>query len=103
METIKRNEILAKLGGFVSVSNCESRNGCGSAPNQFEIQFEHGRVFQSYRALVAVKLDNDGRWYFSGYHDYSNTTSGHCTRYCGHDCRERRKMLERGEAVSIVD
>jgi len=104
METIKKSELLAKLGEFESVSNTESRNGCGSAPNQFEILFNKGYVFQSYGALVAVKLYADKRWYFSEfYHDYSRTTSGYLTRFCGYNCATRRKMLANGEAVAIID
>lgn len=100
MESIKKSELMRELGGFLRVENLESRNGCGSAPNQFELTFEHGYVFQSYRSLVGVKMD-DGRIFFSGYHDYSNTTSSHCTRWCGYDCKTRRKMLADGRAVYI--
>lgn len=101
-ETIKKDELLAKLGKFVGVSNCDARNGCGSAPNQFDLRFENGYIFQSYAALVAVKLYNEDKWYFSEfYHDYSKTTSGHCTRFCGYNCRERRKMLSNGQAIGF--
>jgi len=102
MTTIKKSELMRELGGFLRVENLESRNGCGSAPNQFELTFEHGYVFQSYRSLVGVKMD-DGRIFFSGYHDCSNTTSGYCGRWCGYDCKTRRKMLADGRAVYIEE
>lgn len=99
--TIKEKTLFKKLGKFVSVENTESRNGCGSAPNQFKIRFENGEVFQSYSTLIGVKFN--GEYYFSNAHDYSNTTSSHTTRWCGYDCKERRKGLENGSFIKIVD
>lgn len=101
MTTIKKSELMRELGGFLKVENLTSRNGYGTAPNQFELTFEHGRVFQSYASLVAVEFD--GKWYFTRFHDYSYTTSGHCTRWCGYDCKTRRKMLENGSAIFIEE
>lgn len=102
--TIKAKELKEKLGRFVRVTNLDSRNGCGSAPNQFDIVFENGYVFQSYAAFVAAKLYDDDRWFFSEfYHDYSKTTSGHLTRYCGYNCSERRRMMATGKAVTIIE
>lgn len=103
MESIKKLELMRKLGGFLRVENLASRNGCGSAPNQFELTFEHGTAFQSYDSLVGVKLYDDDRIFFSCYHDYSNTTSGYCKRWCGRDCKTRRKMLADGRAVYIEE
>ena len=103
-KTISKNAVLKKLGNFVRVRNVESRNGSGKAPNQFEIEFENGRVFQSYDALCAVKFNNEKSWYFSEYyHDYSKTTSGYLTRYCCRNCTERRKLLRSGEAITIIE
>ena len=103
METIKKSDIMLALGSFVSVKNMPSRNGYGTAPNQFLLTFENGTVFQSYDSVIGVKIRGDRTLYLTGYHDYSNTTSGYCGRWCGHNCAERRKMLEDGRAVKIVE
>ena len=101
MKTIKKSDLIAKLGNFVSVKNTESRNGYGIAPNQFEIRFENGTVFQSYRSMIAVRMN--GQLYFTDSHDYSNTTSGHCKRWCGYSAQQRRAGLESGKFILIED
>lgn len=98
MKTIKKSEVMEKLGKFISVENCASR--CtGTAPNQFELTFENGSVFQSYSSLIGVRIGN--QYYFTSDHYYSNTTSGYCGRWCGYNCRERRKGLEDGRFILI--
>lgn len=101
MVTIKRNELTEKLGNFVSVQNTESRNGYNYAPNQFEIRFEHGTVFQSYRTMIAVRMN--GQLYFTDSHDCSNTTSRHCKSWCGYSAKERREGLQSGKFILIED
>lgn len=103
METIKKSEIMSALGSFVSVRNTESRNGYGTAPNQFLLKFENGTVFQSYDSLIGVRIYGDSKLYLTNNHDCSNTTSGYCGRWCGRKCAERRKMLKDGSAVLIVE
>lgn len=91
------------LGNFKSVENTPSRNGYGKAPNQFEIRFENGKVFQSYDSLIAVKM-NDGRIYLTESHDCSNTTSGHVGRWLGGIyTKERREGLRDGWITLIID
>lgn len=97
---IKKSELMKKLGAFKSVHNTESRNGWGSAPNQFELCFANGKVFQSYDTFIGAVIN--GVYYFTDYHSYSNTTSSHCTRWCGYNSNERRKKLESGEMISIL-
>lgn len=101
MKTIKKSTLMKKLGAFVSVCNTPSRCGYGVAPNQFDIRFENGRVFQSYRSLIAVKMD--GQLYLTGNHDYSNTTSGHVGRWCGYNAKERRAGLANEEIIFITE
>lgn len=99
MKTISKSKVMKMLGGFVSVENAPSRNGYNAAPNQFILTFENGKVFQSYRSLVGVKI---GRGLFlTSKHDYSNTTSGYCGRWCGMNCTERRKGLKDGSITFI--
>lgn len=99
MKTIKYSELCEKLGKFIRVENLDSRNGCGKAPNQFELTFENGFVMQSYNSIIGAKID--GQYYFTNYHDYSNTTSSHCTRWCMYNCKERRKGLENEKFIFI--
>lgn len=100
MRTISKSEIMERLGGFVSVENAPSRNGYGSAPNQFILRFKNGTVFQSYSTLIGVKMG--GELYLTRSHDYSNTTSGHCGRWCGMNCAERRRGIDNGDITLIV-
>lgn len=99
-QTIDKSELMKMLGAFVSVANAPSRNGCNRAPNQFIIQFEHGKVFQSYRTLIGAKIG--GKLYLTDDHNYSNTTSRHCGKWCGKNCAERRKGIEDGNIILIV-
>ena len=99
--TIKMDELTKKLGKFISVENTPSRNGYNTAPNQFEIRFENGRVFQSYNTLIAVRMG--GELYLTESHDYSNTTSAHTTRWTGYNTAERRAGLKRGRFINIID
>lgn len=101
MRTIKRNELMAKLGAFQSVCNTPSRNGYSVAPNQFELIFENGKVFQSYSSLIAVRYKRE--WYFTSMHGCSNTTSRHLGNFCGYSLNERRKGLADGTFIMIED
>ena len=101
MEIIKRSELFAKLGNFISVKNLASRNGRGIAPNQFELTFENGKVFQSYKTMIAVRYN--GKLYLSPSHIYSNTTSRHCTAWSGYNSKERIAGLKNGNFTFIYD
>ena len=99
--TITRNVLTKKLGNFISVENLPSRNGQRKAPNQFELKFENGRVFQSYDSLIGVMM-NSGDICFTDRHDYSNTTSLHCKNWCHIDTRTRREGLKSGKFIGII-
>jgi hypothetical protein len=101
MKTIRKSEIMQMLGNFKSVKNTPSRNGYGQAPNQFEIRFENGRVFQSYNSLIAVKM-NDGRIYLTNDHEYSNTTSGHVGRWLGGMSAKERRQALCNETITLI-
>ena len=100
VKTIKRSTLMKKLGDFIRVENLPSRQ-VGTAPNQFELTYKNGTVFQSYSTLIGVRLGN--QYYFTDSHDYSNTTSGYCSRWCDVDCKNRRKGLANGTYIKIVD
>lgn len=101
MKTISISELRKKLGGFESVKNAPSRNGENTAPNQFIISFENGRVFQSYSSLVAAKID--GQLYLGEDHDYSVTTSRFLKEWTGMTAKERRDGLAKGWYIKIEE
>ena len=99
--TIHLSDLMHELGAFVRVENAPSRNGYGKAPNQFIIRYEHGTIFQSYETLIGARIN--GHLYLTSAHDYSNTTSGHCGRWCGYNTKERRERLADGRITYIED
>ena len=101
MKTISISELRKKLGGFKSVKNAPSRNGENTAPNQFIITFEHGRVFQSYSSLVAAKID--GQLYLGEDHDYSNTTCRFVKDWTNTTAQQRRDGLAKGLYIKIEE
>lgn len=101
MKTIKIEDFNKMLGGFVSVENAPSRNGYNTAPNQFIITFENGRVLQSYKSLVAAKVN--GERFVTTSHDYSATTSRFVKDFLGLNKAERVKALECEELTMIEE
>lgn len=99
--TIKKSELLSKLGNICRVSNLNSPRSWRPVANQYDLIHTYGRAFQSYNTLIAVKLG--GTLYLSDYHDYSNTTSKYATEWTGYNTRERREGLKDGRFVLIID
>ena len=99
--TIKRQELMQKLGKFQKVENMTSNNTYRAVPNQYELKFENGYVFQSYDSLIAVLLH--GELYLTDLHDYSVTTNKYANQFTGRNCKERREGLKSGEFIRIVD
>ena len=100
-KTIKRSELLKKLGAVRSVCNLCSPRSYRPVANQYELKHENGRAFQSYDSLIAVRMD--GVLYLTDDHDYSNTTSKYATEWTGRNTKERRKGLQDGRIVRIVE
>ena len=101
METIKKADLLAKLGGILHVSNLTSPRSWSPVPNQFNLACVNGRAFQSYDSLIAVRTG--GKLYLTDRHDFSVTTSKYATQWTGYTTKERRAGLKSGEIVLIVD
>lgn len=101
METIKKSDLFAKLGNFIGVRNLCSPRSWNEVPNQYEIKYENGSVFQSYNALIAVRTG--GRLYLTDYHDHSVTTSKYATQWTGRTTKERREGLLYGNITLIED
>ncbi len=101
VKTISRKALMKKLGNFISVSNTDSRNGMDKAPNQFELTFENGKAFQSYKTLIGVRMN--GEYYFTPDHTYSVTTSRHCTQWCGYNSTARKNGIAKGIFYLVKD
>lgn len=66
-------------------------------PNQFEIQHDGKRYFQSYRSIIAV-IDERGNVTLDSYYwDYSRTTSTYRNIFLGMTTKETKQAIERGE------
>lgn len=101
MAQITLTEITRQLGGFRKVRNLASPRSWRDVPNQYELSFENGRVFQSYETIIAVRLN--GQLYLTSSHDCSNTTSKYATEWTGYNTRERRDGLKSGKFIEITD
>ena len=95
MKKYKVSYIKRKLGKFIRVNPIYSTRSGDPVRNQYEVVFEHGRIFQSYNSLIGIQVD--GKLYLTNYHDYSVTTSKYCSEWCGLGTSDRRKGIEKGE------
>jgi len=78
------------------VYNMISPNG-NQVPNQFEINTQKGRYFQSYRSIIAF-IDNKGQVFLDDYYwNYSRTTGKYRNIFLGEGIVETRKKIKSGE------
>ena len=96
---MKTSTIMKRLGAFEKVSNMESSNGNDIA-NQFVIQFEKGRVFQSYQSIIAVV--QEGKVFLGEDWDYSRTTSKYRNAFLGTTTKELEKGIKEG-SIKILN
>lgn len=101
MKTIKKSELLVKLGHIVNFKNCPYGVDGRELPNQFDVEFENGTAFRSYDTIIAVKYN--GNIYVSEMHDYSRATSRSCNKWLGYDCKERREQLKNERFILIEE
>lgn len=100
-KTIKKSLLLRQLGAVRKVRNLSSPRTWRPVANQYDLEHENGIAFQSYDSLIAVRMN--GYLYLTDYHDYSNTTSKYATEWTGYNTTERRKGLESGKFIRIVE
>jgi hypothetical protein len=85
-----------RIKSLVHVCNLQTRSG-SAVPNQFEIQTNEGRYFQSYRSLIAF-VDNTGSVTLTDDWDYSCTTMRYLSQFLnGVNSAEIHKRLKSGE------
>ena len=94
METFSTTQLKNQLGSFVMAKPITSNRSGNAVCNQYNLVYENGRIMQSYNSLIGIYID--GKYYFSKKHDYSKTTSTHCSTWCGYGINERRKGLNNG-------
>ena len=80
----------------MTVYNMTSPNG-NQVPNQFEIDTQKGRYFQSYRSIIAF-IDNKGQVFLDDYYwDYSRTTSKYRNIFLGENRKATEEKIKSGE------
>ena len=86
------------IGNFRSVANMKSSRG-NPAPNQFEIQTDKGRVFQSYSTVIAAIIKS--KTYLDPKYDYSVTTGKYRNQFLGEGIEATRKKIKSGEYIVV--
>ena len=78
------------------VENMRSPKG-NQVPNQFEIDTQKGRYFQSYRSIIAF-IDNKGQVFLDDYYwDYSRTTGKYRNIFLGENKKATEEKIKSGE------
>ena len=85
-----------ELGNFESVRQMNGKNG--PVRNQFVIQTDKGMVFQSYRSIVAARVD--GKTYLDKETwDYSVTTRKYRNAFLGECKAETERKIKSGQYI----
>lgn len=100
-ETIKKSDLLSRLGNFIECRPIYSNRSGQAVRNQYEVVFQNGRIYQSYSTLIGAYYD--GELFLSDSHDYSTTTSKYCSQWTRRSPDERRKGLKSGKYIRIVE
>lgn len=93
--------MLKKLGNIIKVSNMTGKN-YNKIPNQFEIETDKGRVFQSYDSIICAILTAQGtqKTYLDNrYWNYSKTTSKYRNMFLNENTKETEKKIKSGEYI----
>ena len=85
---------IPNMGKFKIVANMMSSWG-NYVPNQFIIEFENGKIFQSYNSIIAVKFK--GQVYLGQEWNYSKTTATYRNSFLNEDTATTRKKLKNWE------
>ena len=98
----KKEQLVEKLGKFIGTTNMVShkqlvRGNCFGrpVPNQFILEFEHGKAFQSYNTLIAVKFNNC-YVYLNEKFDHTATTRNYTTDFLERSYKEIKKLCADG-------
>jgi len=82
------------------VRNMASNSG-REVPNQFIVESNDGRYFQSYDSVIA-KIDHNGKVFLDNhYWDYSKTTSKYRNIFLGETTKDTKKKIDSGEYTLV--
>ena len=84
-------QLQKKLGAVKYFANIQN--------NQVVFTHTKGDAFYSYGTLIGARIE--GVLYLTEAHDHSKTTSKYCGQWCGYDLKQRRKMIDSGDAVLV--
>ena len=70
-------------------------NSGRTVPNQFIIQGDNGRLFQSYDSAIAL-IDKDNVVHLSQHWDYSTTTGKYRNQFLNEDKKATEKKIKQG-------
>ena len=93
-----RKEVKEVMSKVVRVDNMTGNSG-NSIPNQFEIQGDNFRLFQSYRSPIAMFYK--GKTFIFRDWDYSNTTGKYRNMFLNEDKKTTLSKLKSGEYISV--
>ena len=88
LETLKK-----RLKGFGKIKNMDT-------PNQFIIEFDNGKIFQSYNTIIAVVLNQ--QIYLTKSWDYSKTTGKYRNIFLNENKTETIQKIKNGE-YKLID
>lgn len=88
-----KEALFQKLGHFIHASQFDDKK------NQIILQFQNGRMFQSYKSIIAVEVED--KTYFGNDWDYSRTTSKYRNLFTGLDSTDTRKAIDNGEIILV--
>lgn len=89
---MKKSILLKKLGVYKSVTSL--------GVDQTQINFENGKILQSYNSLVGVVYD--GTVFVGKDYDYSKTTSKYLNLFCGMTAKECSINIDKGIVKEII-
>ena len=102
---MKLDTLKKRLKGFGRVRNMQSPSySGGDVPNQFIIEFDNGKVFQSYNTIIAVEIQQPDKrtTYLTKAWDYSTTTGKYRNVFLNEKKAETEKKIKNGE-YKLVD
>lgn len=85
---MKLTTIQNKLKGFKQIRDF-------GVPNQYQVEFNNGTIFQSYNSIIAIKLD--GKIYLTDKWDYSTTTGKYRNQFLFEDKKTTQSKIDSGE------
>jgi hypothetical protein len=91
------NKLVCK--NMVKIRNMTGNSG-REIPNQFIIETDEGRYFQSYNSIIAFIPYNEGKTQLDEYYwNYSKTTGKYRNQFLGEDKKETEKAIKEGRYI----